>query len=85
MLFCFQNSLRFFPNSIEAASRHREDFRAGEPLLNLLRPSGAVTNEQTEGGWSRMMNSKLTKEQVEKLDLEKYLGKRGWTDPSEWL
>ena len=27
----------------------------------------------------------LTKEQIEKMDLEKYLGKRGWTDPSEWM
>ena len=31
----------------------------------------------------RMMNSGLSKEQIEKMPLEKNLAKRGWTDPSE--
>ena len=26
----------------------------------------------------------LSKEQIEKLPLDKYLGERGWSDPSEW-
>ncbi|MBQ6035719.1 MAG: D-2-hydroxyacid dehydrogenase [Lachnospiraceae bacterium] len=71
--------------SIEIIAENARRFRADEPLLNLLRPSDAVTNPQAEGGWSRLMTSKLSKEQIEKMDLEKYLGKRGWTDPSEWL
>ncbi len=71
--------------SIEIIAENARRFRSDEPLLNLLKPSDAVTNEKAEGGWSRMMNAKLTKEQVEKMDLEKHLGKRGWTDPSEWL
>ncbi len=50
-----------------------------------MKPADAVTVEKAEGGWSRMMNANLTKEQIEKMDLEKYLGKRGWTDPSEWM
>ena len=27
----------------------------------------------------------ITKEQIAKLPLEKYLGVRGWSDPSEWM
>ena len=59
-------------------------FEAGEPLLNLMRPTDAVTGE-AQSGWSRMMNARLTREQAEKMDLEKYLGKRDWKDPSEWM
>ena len=71
--------------SIEIIRENARRFEAGEPLLNLMKPADAVTVEKAEGGWSRLMNSKLTKEQVEKMDLEKHLGKRGWTDPSEWM
>ena len=27
----------------------------------------------------------IRREQAEKMDLEKYLGKRDWKDPSEWM
>jgi hypothetical protein len=60
-------------------------FEAGEPLMNLMRPSDAVTGQKAEGGWARMMNSGLSKEQIAAMPLEKYLGARGWTDPSEWM
>ena len=50
-----------------------------------MRESDAISGEKSEGGWARMMNSNIPKEQIEKMDLEKYLGKRGWTDPSEWM
>ncbi|MBQ1317003.1 MAG: D-2-hydroxyacid dehydrogenase [Lachnospiraceae bacterium] len=60
-------------------------FEAGEPLLNLMKPSDAIAGGKAEGGWARMMNSGLTKEQIAKMPLEKFLGKRGWTDPSEWM
>ena len=60
-------------------------FEAGEPLLNLMKPSDAISGQKAEGGWARMMNSGLTKEQIEKMPLDKYLGARGWTDPSEWM
>ena len=53
--------------------------------MNLMRPSDAVTGQKAEGGWARMMNSGLTKEQIAAMPLEKYLGARGWTDPSEWM
>lgn len=71
--------------SIEIIRENARRFEAGEPLLNLMRETDAVSGEKAEGGWARMMNSGLTKEQIEKIDLEKYLGKRGWTDPSEWM
>lgn len=71
--------------SIEIIRENARRFEAGEPLKNLMRPSDAMNGEKAEGGWARMMNSKLSKEQIEKMDLEKYLGKRGWTDPSEWM
>ena len=60
-------------------------FEAGEPLLNLMRPSDAISGGKAEGGWARMMNSGLSKEQIARLPLEKYLGVRGWSNPSEWM
>ena len=60
-------------------------FEAGEPLLNLMRPSDALSGQKAEGGWARMMNSGLSKAEIERLPLEKYLGLRGWSDPSEWM
>ncbi len=60
-------------------------FEAGEPLLNQMRESDAVSGEKAQGGWARMMNSGLSKEQIAKMPLEKYLGVRGWSDPSEWM
>lgn len=71
--------------SIEIIRENARRFEAGEPLMNLMKPEDAVTSGKAEGGWARMMNSGLTKEQIEKMDLEKYLGKRGWKDPSEWM
>lgn len=71
--------------SIEIIRENARRFEAGEPLLNLLRPDQAMTMEEGKSGWSRLMNSGLSKEQIEKMDLEKFLGKRGWTDPSEWM
>ncbi|MCM1542779.1 MAG: D-2-hydroxyacid dehydrogenase [Blautia sp.] len=71
--------------SIEIIQENARRLEAGEPLLNLLRPEMAVTTEQTKSGWSRLMNSNLTKEQIRQMDLEKFLGKRGWTDPAEWM
>lgn len=71
--------------SIEIIRENARRFEAGEPLMNLMRETDAVSGEKAEGGWARMMNSGLTKEQIEKIDLEKYLGKRGWADPSEWM
>ena len=53
--------------------------------MNLMRPSDAVSGQKAEGGWARMMNSNLSKEQIAKMPLEKYLGVRGWKDPSEWM
>lgn len=71
--------------SIEIIRENARRLEAGEPLLNLLRPGDAVTGEESKGGWARMMNANLTKEQIRRMDLEKYLGKRGWTDPAEWM
>ena len=41
--------------------------------------------EKSKGGWARMMNSNVPKEKIDLQRLEKYLGKRGWNDPSEWM
>ncbi len=71
--------------SIEIIRENARRFEAGEPLMNLMRKSDAVSTPNTKSGWARLMNSGLSKEQIEKLDLEKFLGKRGWTDPSEWM
>ena len=71
--------------SIEIIRENARRFEAGEPLLNLMKPSDAMSGEKAEGGWARIMNVNLTREQAAAMHLEKYLGERGWTDPSEWM
>lgn len=45
----------------------------------------ANDGDKAEGGWDRLMKADLTPDQVNLPQLEKYLGKRDWTDPSEWM
>lgn len=71
--------------SIEIIRENARRFEAGEPLMNLLRPEDAVTTGAPKSGWAKMMNADIPKEQIEKMDLEKFLGKRGWSDPAEWM
>ncbi len=71
--------------SIEIIRENARRFEAGEPLLNLMKQSDAMSGGKAEGGWAKMMNVKLTREQASAMHLEKYLGDRGWTDPSEWM
>jgi len=71
--------------SIEIIKENARRFEAGEPMLNAMTErdrftaGGAVTS-----GFARLTNSNLSKEEIEKIPLEKFLGKKGWTDPSEW-
>lgn len=71
--------------SIEIIRENARRFEAGEPLLNLMRPSDAMDGKKAEGGWARLMNANMTKEQLKQIDFDKYLGERGWRDPSEWM
>lgn len=71
--------------SIEIIRENARRFEAGEPLLNQMTHRDAMSGEKAEGGFSKMLNAKLTQEQAKALHLEKYLGDRGWTDPSEWM
>ena len=71
--------------SVEIIRENARRFEAGEPLLNRMRPEDAMNGEKSKGGWARMMNSNVPKEKIDLQRLEKYLGKRGWTDPSEWM
>ena len=71
--------------TIEIIRENARRFENDEPLKNLMTPSDAVTGGKSEGGWTRMMNSGLSKEEIAKMPLERFLGKRGWTDPSEWM
>ena len=71
--------------SIEIIRENARRFEADEPLLNLMRPSDAMDSGKAEGGWAKVMNAKMTKEQLAKIDFSKYFGDRGWTDPAEWM
>ena len=71
--------------SVEIIRENARRFEAGEPLRNQMRPEDAMNGEKSQGGWARMMNSNVPKEKIDLQRLEKYLGKRGWTDPSEWM
>ena len=80
-----ENSLQWIQCDHAGLNGSARRFEAGEPLLNLMRPSDAVSGKPTESGWARMMNSGLTKEQIAAMPLDKVLGERGWRDPSEWM
>lgn len=71
--------------SVEIIRENARRFEAGDPLLNRMRPEDAMNGEKSKGGWARMMNSNVPKEKIDLQRLEKYLGKRGWNDPSEWM
>ena len=71
--------------SIEIIRENARRFENGEPLLNLMKPADAMNGEKASGGWTRMLNSKVPKEQIQMEMLEKFLGKRDWTTPEEWM
>lgn len=70
--------------SIEIIRENARRFVAGEPMLNLLKPTDTFQSGNGNSGWARLTQSNLSKEDIAKIPLEKFLGKRGWTDPSEW-
>ena len=70
--------------SIEIIRENKRRFEAGEPMLNVLKESDRFGSSDQKSGFSKLTNSGLSKEQIEKLPLDKYLGERGWSDPSEW-
>ncbi|RHP99007.1 D-2-hydroxyacid dehydrogenase [Roseburia sp. AM51-8] len=70
--------------SIEIIRENARRFVAGEPMLNLLKPTDTFQSGNGNSGWARLTQSNLSKEEIAKIPLEKFLGKRGWTDPSEW-
>lgn len=72
-------------HSIEIIRENAHRFEAGEPLLNQMKLGDAIAGGKAEGGWDRLMKADLTPDQVNLPQLEKYLGKRDWTDPSEWM
>ena len=69
--------------SIEIIRENARRFEAGEPMLNQMTEKDRFA-AAVPGGFSKLLDSDMPKEQIEKLPLERYLGKRGWTDPSEW-
>lgn len=71
--------------SIEIIRENARRFEAGEPLLNLMKPTDAMDNAKAEGGWARLMSADLSPDKVDIAKLEKHLGKRDWSDPKEWL
>ena len=71
--------------SIEIIRENARRFEAGEPLLNLMRKSDMMSGEGHTSGFAAAMNANMKPNpQIIKM-LEKHLGKRGWTDPSEWM
>jgi phosphoglycerate dehydrogenase-like enzyme len=70
--------------SIEIIRENARRFEAGEPMLNTLKEADRFGSSDQKSGFARLTNSNMPVEQIRKLPLEKYLGVRGWTDPSEW-
>lgn len=71
--------------SIEIIRENARRFEAGEPLHNLMRPSDAIAGEKGEGGWAHLMQADGARQKIDVKLLEKFLGKRDWADPSEWM
>ena len=71
--------------SIEIIRENARRFEAGEPLRNRMKPSDAIADGKAEGGWSRLMHADASKQKIDVKLLEKFLGKRDWTDPIEWM
>ncbi len=71
--------------SIDIIRENTRRLEAGEPLMNLMTPSIMLSGEAGSSGFSAAMsmNRKPTPELIAML--ESKLGKRGWTDPAEWL
>lgn len=70
--------------SIEIIRENKRRFENGEPMLNLLKEADRFGSGETKSGFAKLTNSTMPKEEIEKLPLDKYLGERGWSDPSEW-
>ena len=70
--------------SIEIIRENARRFINEEPMLNVMTEKDRFTTGNNTSGFARLTNSKMPKEEIEKLPLDKYLGERGWTDPSEW-
>ena len=66
--------------SIEIIRENARRFVAGEPMLNLLKPTDTFQSGNGNSGWARLTQSNLSKEEIAKIPLEKFLGKRGWTE-----
>lgn len=70
--------------SIEIIRENARRFESGEPLMNLLTKADKFGQSETSSGFSKLTNSNLSKEEIAKIPLEKFLGVRGWSDPAEW-
>ncbi len=70
--------------TIEIIRENARRFEAGEPLINLMTERDRYTSGTGTSGFAKLTNSTMPKEEIEKLPLEKFLGRRGWKDQSEW-
>lgn len=71
--------------SIEIIRENARRFESGERMMNLLTPADAMTAGENKGGWSKLLHADPAQVQAIPIaQLEKLLGKRGWTDASEW-
>ncbi len=55
-----------------------------EPMINRLTEKDRFGSVETTSGFAKLTNSTMPIEEIRKLPLEKFLGKKGWSDPSEW-
>lgn len=71
--------------SIEIIRENARRFEADEPLMNLMTKDSMMSSEEVKSGFSRIMDINQKPDPMIYKMLEKYLGKRGWSDPSEWM
>ncbi len=71
--------------SIDIIRENARRLEAGEPLMNLMKPSSMLSVGETKSGFAAVMNRNLKPSPELIAQLEKRLGKRGWSDPSEWM
>ena len=70
--------------TIEILRENVRRFEADEPLLNRMTEQDRFSAGGEGSAFAKVTTAEMTPEQAAKLHLERFLGPKDWTDPSEW-
>lgn len=71
--------------TIEIIRENKRRFEAGERMINLLTEADKMTSvDEKPSAFAKVTEADMTPEEAAKIPFDKFLGKRGWSDPAEW-